>query len=293
MKTKDPVNYAVFFISTGRCSTQFFADTLTEYYKELAVVRHEPFNSQYNPPRYFSAFHRKANIRLSSILEDHVAFINDTLENKHYIETGWPVYGALPFILSRLQGRVKVVHLYRHPLRVAASLTTHNVYARGEWSKKMSISPSDYGVVQGHLSGKKWNSMATFEKCLFWWTEINQYALDLQKYYKFTPWFSIRWEDLFIDNRESELGRLLEFLDFPSKEVFLNSLGSKTDKFSIKTTENIDPECLNNYPAALQVMGHFGYTYDHRMAKELHARYKIPLHNKWQNKAKRAIQFFR
>ena len=82
-------------------------------------------------------------------------------------ETGWPVYGALPFILARLKGRVKVVHLYRHPIRVAASLATKNVYSMGAWSDIVAISPSDYGVTQGYLKGNQWDSMSqlTIKEC--------------------------------------------------------------------------------------------------------------------------------
>jgi hypothetical protein len=136
-------SYAVFFISTGRCGTQWFASGLTSHFHDLAVVRHEVLHEQYEPRRYFRAFCRKDNMELSPAIENHLTIVwTVTGRGLQYIETGWPVYGALPFILAYPNRFVKVVHLCRHPVSVAASLATHRVYSRGNWTDKMSIQPT-------------------------------------------------------------------------------------------------------------------------------------------------------
>ena len=288
MEIQDLANSAIFFISTGRCATQFFADKLATHYKDLAVVKHEPFKyGGYKPRYYFSAYHRNDDVDLTPALQQHVGSINKILTDFHYIETGWPVYGALPYMLSRFKGRVKVVHLYRHPLKVAASLTTHSVYSLGEWSNSMSISPSDYGVVQSYLAGNKWNLMSEFEKCLFWWTEINHFALELREKFTSTPWLSLKFEDVFSDKGDSELKKLSDFLSLPVRKGFLDSLGEKTDGYSYKTDKILDINRLANYPAAIQVMEQLGYSFNPIIMKEVRERYNKSLGHMWLGSAKR------
>jgi hypothetical protein len=191
----------------------------------------------------------------------------------HYIETGWPVYGILPLILSRLDGRVRVVHLYRHPLKVAASHTTHKVYSRGEWSKAVSISPSDYGVVQSYLEGARWDSMSEFEKCVFWCTEVNHFALSLKQSFSNIPWLSIKFEDVFSENGRGELGKLLSFLSLPERQEFFNSAIQKTDKYSLTLDEKLEIHSFQNYPKAVEQMEQFGYHYDTQIDLEIRERY--------------------
>ena len=224
MNSSNKDKQAIFFISTGRCATQWFANKLGSHYQDLAVVRHEPFTQypyfQYEPRRYYNAYHRNEKIEVSHSIENNLAFVSNTIKDSHYIEVGWLSYGMLPFILSRFIGRVKVVHLYRHPIRVAASLATHNVYSRGGWSDVVAISPSDYGVTQGYLEGQKWNSMSQYEKCLFWWTEINLFALDLQRNFESIPWLTLKYEKVFSENGKNELSKLVNFLSLPERVSF-------------------------------------------------------------------------
>ncbi len=265
----------VFFISTGRCGTQFFADQLAANYSDLATVVHEPFHQQYTPLRHFDAYHRGKSAELTSHVERHIDFIKETLKSKHYIETGWPAYGVLPHLIATFADRVQLVHLYRHPLRVAASLTTHNVYSRAGWSEWMSISPAQYGVVQDHLTGEPWNRLSEFEKCLFWWTELNHYAIRLQESFPAVPWLSLRFEDIFSDDGTSELQKLVRYLDFPEKDGFVHSLQQKTDRFSSKTVKQLNVDAIANYPAAVQMMNRLGYDATESVSQEIATRYKM------------------
>ena len=163
-----PKNFhATFFLNTGRCGSQFFASKLAEHYHDIARVEHEPHKEEYQPPVSFSMLHRGEQLEISPTLREHFESIDETLETRHYVEAGWPSYGMLPYLVERFKGRIRIVHLYRHPAKVAASLTTHNVYDRGEWSNKMSITPEHSGVIQGHLGGDRWKSMDEFCKCPF------------------------------------------------------------------------------------------------------------------------------
>jgi hypothetical protein len=273
MASKQSLKHATFFISTGRCGTQWFAEKLSTHYHDLAVVRHEPFQVEYAPRFYFAEYHRKKLVNVSHAIENHLAFIRDTIQDLHYIETGWPVYGVLPLILSRFEGRVRVVHLYRHPLKVAASLATHKVYGRGEWSEAVSISPSDYGVVQSYLAGARWNSMSEFEKCLFWSTEVNHFAVCLKQNFSNIPWLSIKFEDVFSNSGKGELGKLLNFLSLPERRGFFKSAIEKTDKYSLTLDDKLKIHSFEKYPKAVEQMKQFGYQYDALIDLEVRRRY--------------------
>jgi hypothetical protein len=270
---KHSPKHAVFFISTGRCGTQWFADKLSTHYQQWAVVKHEPFQVEYKPRLYFNVYHRKKVADLSPAIESHLGFITDTIQDLNYIETGWPVYGALPFIISRLQRQVKIVHLYRHPLKVAASLAAHKVYSRGEWTQAVSISPSDYGVVQNYLEGQRWNTMSEFEKCLFWYTEINHFALTLKRTFSSVPWLSIRFEDVFCENGGNELAKLLDFLALPEKERFINERTEKTDRYALKIEKMPEIHSFEKYPKVVEQMEQLGYQYNDRIDLEIRTRY--------------------
>ena len=288
MDTKNLPKKATFFISTGRCATQWMSDKLSTHYHDVAVVKHEPFQVDYKPRFYFNAYHRKEEIAFSQVIEEHLAFINKTIQDFSYIETGWPVYGALPFIISRLKGRVKVVHLYRHPIRVAASLATKNVYSQGDWSDAVAISPSDYGVTQGYLEGHQWDSMSQFEKCLFWWTEINQFALDLKRDFESIPWLTLKYEEVFSKNSKSELRRLVNFLSLPERESFFNSLSQRTDNYSSKSQKPINIHAVEKYPKVFKLMDKLGYEYEDSNISEIKKRYEMSFWQRWLRRSIRA-----
>ena len=288
MDTKNLPKNATFFISTGRCATQWMSDKLSTHYHDLAVVKHEPFQVDYEPIFYFNAYHRKEEVNFSHAIEEHLAFIRNTIQDFSYIETGWTVYGALTFILSRLKGRVKIVHLYRHPIRVAASLATQNVYSKGAWSDAVAISPSDYGVTQGYLKGHKWNSMSQFEKCLFWWTEINQFALDLQRDFESIPWLTLKYEEVFSENSKNELRKLVNFLSLPERESFFNSLAQKTDNYSFKIQKSINIHAIEKYPKVFELMDKLEYVYDDSNISEIKRRYEMPFWQRWLRQSIRA-----
>ena len=252
-------------------------------------MKHEGLLVDYEPRFYFNAYHRKEDVKFSRAIEDHLSFINNAIQDFTYIEIGWPGYGALPFILKRFKGRVKIVHLYRHPIRVAASLAAQKVYNKGAWSDALAISPSDYGVTQGYLKGHKWNTMSQFEKCLFWWTEINQFALDLQRDFESIPWMSLKYEEIFSKNSNNGLRRLVNFINLPERESFFNSRSQKTDYASYKSEKTININALEMYPKVFELMDKLEYAYDECSISEIKRRYEMPFWERWLRRSIRAI----
>ena len=178
----------------------------------------------------------------------------------------------LPTMIERFDGRIKIVHLYRHPIAVASSLLTHNVYRRGEWTKALAISPSDRGVRQPELE-KNWESMSQFEKCLFWWTEINAWALGLHAEFPEVPWLSLKFEDVFGPNGDQSLKGLLNFLNFPINEAFLNTRIKKVDRFQSNTSDQRYWDISTEFSETASLSNRLGYQLQSFDKDQLRSRY--------------------
>jgi hypothetical protein len=108
------MNAATFVLSTGRCGTQWLAKNLTDHYGDLLAVTHEPHQREYLPRRLLG-IDDPAQWPSITLIDRHIAAIKRDLASKSYIECGWPCYGPLPYFAAQLAGRVRVIHLLRHP----------------------------------------------------------------------------------------------------------------------------------------------------------------------------------
>src|SRR5205085_5753640 len=101
---------------------------------------------------------------------------------KVYVETGWPLLAALPLLAELLGYRLRVVHLTRHPVASALAHLADNAYAGSErdddCTRLATLGPRDRNVFQPHYADI-WHHVSPYEKCLFWWTEVNLFGLEL------------------------------------------------------------------------------------------------------------------
>src|SRR5438045_168084 len=170
------MNDALFVVSTGRCGTQWLANIVARRFGDRAVVTHEPLEHDY-PTRAMLAARdpHRLDADLAEPLVAHIAFIEETLASKPYIECGHPSWSTIPYLVERFRGRVKVVHLVRHPVETAYSWLTQFAYCPPRvphLAEKILVSPFDDGV--RHPSYReRWPSMTPYEKALYYWLEVN------------------------------------------------------------------------------------------------------------------------
>ena len=242
-------NKATFFLSTGRCGTQWLQKTLSTVYRAEARVTHEPVKAPYKARRYLRAYDKFDELLSSRPVTQHLQGIDETLKTKIYIETGWPSYPVLPFIIDQLEGRVRVVHLVRHPVLTALSLATHKMYNHHlDWAKGFAINPFDPGVIQKELTAQ-WHTMNMYEKCLFWWTEINLYALELQEKYPDLEFFFLRYEDLFGENIEV-MSALVAFMGLAYNPAIHLHTSKIVDSYRYKSSA-VDWTLIYSYPKTI------------------------------------------
>jgi hypothetical protein len=262
---------AVFVLSTGRCGTQWLCDALASAYGDDVAVTHEPLLAAYQPRRFLRGSAERLR-QLGDIpkVAEHIAHIRHQLRDRPYIETGWPHFAALPWLHEALDGRLRIVHLIRHPVATALSLATHDVYRRNDWIADGALRPGDTGCLQTHLAAR-WPTMSGYERCLFWWGEIHRYAIDLKRQRPDLPWLSLRFEDLFGADPEP-LQDLVRFCGLPSRLELQRLRGCRIDRYRKKSPPQ-DWRTIERYPLVMALMQQFGYSLSEIDDDALSSRY--------------------
>ena len=274
-KKKFNLQSAIFFISTGRCATQWLAKVLSKIYADRAVVTHEPIGPHYQPKNFFRAYDRLEKLQRIPAVEKHLTWLSSFPENKVYIETGWPCFAAIPLLCNLLEGKIKLVHLFRHPVHTSISLVTHNFYRsdirNDDYIKLAQLDPFTLGIIQKDYQNR-WEKMTPYEKCLFQWTEINLYAIELNERFREVPFLQIKMEDLLKADSEA-IESLLNFLNLPFRSTIKETLDLCIDSHQHRTTLNLDWQQIFNHSGTLSLARQLGYDFKELDRKVLFERY--------------------
>jgi hypothetical protein len=242
-----------FVISTGRCGTQWLAEVLRRAAADTAAVAHEPLGDDY-PQHAMLATRHPDNLdeEAAESLLEHVASIEQTLITTPYIECGHPLWSSLPYLLERFAERVRVIHLIRHPVPTAWSWLTQRAYCpplAPHLPERVLLSPFDDGI-RFTAFRERWPSLTPYEKSLFYWAEVNAFALHLQTTAG-VPWMRCRIEDL---SRGEGLKELLAFAGLDPQPPALAAV----DKFHFLANA-CDPHLIERHPEVLEVARAAGY----------------------------------
>jgi hypothetical protein len=259
------MHQATFVLSTGRCGTQWLAEALGQVFAERLRVEHEPLHLGYRP--------RERLAQQTPLLEvqRHLDAIEDTLAHRPYLECGHPCWSALPWIAQRLRGRVRVIHLVRHPVPTALSWLTHQAYQPPllpHLPEKVLLSPFDAGVRFPEYR-ERWQVLTPFEKCLYYWLEVNAFALTLEAEGGL-PWLRLRFEDLFAGDG---LEPLLGFLALPQDRRLDALRGERIDRHQSVLAVPEGIATLVGHPEVVALAQALGYGMDGLDESALQQRY--------------------
>lgn len=243
-------------LSTGRCGTQWLAATLKGALTGRAVVEHEPLGHDYAVRAMLAA-------RAPEDLDEedaqptieHVAHIEDQLASTTYVECGHPLWSTLPYLVERFRGRVRVIHLVRHPVPTAISWVSHNAFVPPTvpWlGEKVLVSPFDDGV-RFPAYRERWSALTPYEKSLYYWAEVNALGLDLERRGD-VPWLRVRFEELF---RADTVKRIAEFIGFDIAPAIDGA--NIVDEFRYLATVWTDPGLIARHPELVAVARSLGY----------------------------------
>ena len=200
---------------------------------------------------------RDVSAALEARIEGHCDWIETILRDRGYIETGFPCWSSLPYLEKRLQGRIQIVHLVRHPVPTALSWLANGAYIPPllpHLPAKVHLHPSDPGVRFPECL-QRWDQMTPFEQCLYFWAEVNAFALKLERTTS-APWLRLHYEHLF---EEDGWKALIDFLDLTATEHG-NKLRSQVfDQFRFLVPVAVDLDAATTNQSIVEVAGKLGY----------------------------------
>ncbi len=254
------MHLATFVLSTGRCGTQWLAQALAEAGGDRLRVEHEPLHDGYAPRRMLGAGDPGAlDERTARRVTRHLAEIERTLESRDYFEAGHPCWSSVPWLAQRLAGRVRVVHLVRHPVPTACSWVSHGAFVPPllpHLPAKEFISPSDGGVSFPEY-GAAWPALTPFEKCLVYWAEVNAFGLRLEREAGI-PWLRLRYEELF-DPAGDALARLGAFVGVSPERWTRIDRSRIVDRHRFALADWPEPGRIARHPQVMAVAAALGY----------------------------------
>lgn len=261
------------FLSTGRCGTQWLTASLREHYPDGLTVEHEPLGPLYRPRTYFRSYADPGAVLAVPEVRDHVERI---ASEHHYVETGWPVFAALPLLAERFGDRLRVVHLTRHPIPTALSHLAHSSYAGSPrddaYTSHATLGPSDPNVFHPEYADR-WDDLTPYEKCLFWWTEVNLFGLEFPERLASIPFLRVQSERLLGGERDA-LERLVEFMELPWDDAWVGQTQHVVDRWQHRTDRDVDPLQVLGHPATVDAARRLGYDIEDVDLAALEARYR-------------------
>ena len=252
---------ATFILSAGRCGTQWIATSFADVYSDHIDAEHEPLHDRYDARQILlcSALTNSPPAFSPEVL-DHLDKIEGQLDTRSYIECGHPNWATIPYLADRFRGRVRIIHLTRHPIPTCCSWLTHGAFQTPllpHVPAKILLSPFDEGIRFKEYQ-QTWNNLSPFEKCLFYWSEVHAFAIDLQSRLD-APWLRLRYEDIF---NGDGLERLLEFLNLPHRARIFNERSEVVDKYRYLSGVWQDWRIIENHPRATAIAQQLGYNLD-------------------------------
>jgi hypothetical protein len=268
-----------FFITTARSGTQWVHEALRHLYADLLVVEHEPIRYSYSPKLCLRNPAAQAALRTHPVVRQHLNAIHKAIEERDYVEVGFPAFAAAPLLWQEFGERLRIVQLVRHPVRVAASIVTHRWFDSNPWDRAdikehVVLSPHDPGVCMSHYADR-WAGMSTFEKALFYWAEVHLYGREVRDGLFPVPFLQVNFEDLLADQEARR--RLAQFLGLPYRSKWNDFPQRKVDRYQNQTHNTIDLGRIQRMPEIVNLAADLGYDIDEIENSELQQRYRLSL----------------
>lgn len=282
--------FVAFFIATARSGTQWTADRISTN-PDLLHVEHEPLRYAYDSRHCLRNPDMLKQVVARQEVVSHFDRIDEINERGvSYVEVGFPPYAMAPALRERFGERLRLVHLLRDPVRVAASLVTHRWYVeegRAHLMERMGLTPFDIGATFTRYTDK-WDEMSAYEKGLFLWAEVHSFGLEQERVSAEGSFRRFRFEELV--SSPALFQQLQAFLGLPSLEpIDTDSARRVTDRYRLKTSLDIPWESINDYPEIVDLALEFGYDTYGLDIGSLEARYKLTPVERAQRLAQRCI----
>lgn len=209
----------IFFLSTGRCGTNWFVHLLKTV-KGLRVF-HEPKPNLgiqgvmiYD---YFINNNYTLDERTKDIFKEIIYIAREQYfrysykTNNRYVETNNQIT-FFAQILAEMFPQAKFIHIYRHPGEFVRSALRRNFYSNDNVDDMKRIKP-----IQAALYFDKWKDFSPLEKASWLWNETNSFIERFKNSVGKTRCYSFNFSNISVD----EIVPLLDFVDvqIPRKKI--------------------------------------------------------------------------
>jgi hypothetical protein len=202
---------------------------------------------------------------------------SDQLNTQHVVETGWTAALLAP-VLHRVFGdRFRVVVLHRHPVLFAASRAVMGNYSDAYSSDSHEQSPFD--PVSLHPEYRdRWAAMSPFERCLFWWLEYTDMALEFIHRHVEVPSLLVSADDLFRNAEKRQ--EVLHFMGLDSSRAIATPPRTndiQRSRFTVETYPLGDEwRRYVRHPVIVHCAEMLGYDFDEEYLQKALLRYCLP-----------------
>ncbi|MBX3441661.1 MAG: hypothetical protein KF774_04580 [Planctomyces sp.] len=199
--------------TTGRCGTTFLERSLQLSYGEGPQwISHEHLRQNVTQVAPFHRSFEPADREgmLSPEVTGLLADWRRISETAPVVDFGWTMRSLIPWMHSEIGDQLRVIHLHRHPVAVAASfklIGSYSDYQAPNWA----LTPSHPRALFPQFQSR-WGNMGPFEKCLYLWLEANAFARELPDRIPGLQMLDVRSESLF--KSPEVLRRVAQFTGF-------------------------------------------------------------------------------
>lgn len=248
---------ATFVLTPGRCGTQWLCRQLQPASGARARVCHEPLHWDYDPLHNSPANPLNKN---AAGLTDHLRQIRRQLRQGPYLECGFPCWRHLDWFRSAL-GEVKVIHIHRDPVANASSLLKLNAFVPPllpHLGEKQLFYPRAPGALLPEYADG-WEYLSPFEKCLYYWAEVNLQAAVYRTTFPQHHWLTIPYSQLF---DPMSLRRIADFAGLEWN--FHPAMLARVDEFRGLPQSTPDPRLIHRHTRIVRAAADLGYDYSAR-----------------------------
>ncbi|MEA3451924.1 MAG: sulfotransferase [Bacteroidota bacterium] len=205
----------VFFLSTGRTGTKWFAELLKK--DENLTVFHAGVPDLAIQNKFiYDLPHSSSKIEIEKEMflvarEEYFTYAYKT--NKQFVETN----NQLVFFaeaISKLLPNSVFVHLYRHPGEFVRSGMRRNWYEENDFTKFKLIANKDSSI---------WNNYSKLEKISWLWAETNQFIEDFKTTIDKKRVFDFNFNELNTDNVQ-------ELISFIGANISVNKISKRLNR---------------------------------------------------------------
>ncbi|MEO0329695.1 MAG: sulfotransferase [Pseudomonadota bacterium] len=202
LKTVLNESQPIFFLSTGRCGTEFITRILEN--DPNLIVHHNPEPELLGIDRWAYETHSDASDQLVSAFHAaRLELMTDAMvRRRQYIETNFRVT-FFAFAIATLLPKARFVHLVRHPFDFIRSAVRLQYY-EGLYTDMGRIRPSTNSEY-----GPRWPTFAQAEKAAWLWNETNAFIEAFKSRYAERSVLTIRFEDMV--GETAVLSQLLDY----------------------------------------------------------------------------------